>query len=296
MITISRSTKLLSGMGLAAFVLAGCVGQQLKVAEMATPRGGPFDKALFAQYLNLAKMEYSEADYGDSDAFANRAIASANGTPPGPEAIEARKIPAQFVGELKSALRELNTVLDVGAVRYPRTAAKAQAAFDCWLQEQEENLQPDHIAKCKGDFNSALNALKAALAPQPKAKKVAAPAPAAPKGKKYENFTVLFGHDSAAITKDQAKNVNKAVLAIDTVAPKQVVISGYADRSGNAAYNETLSGSRAGAVAWMLQDNSTTNLKGKVEIKVFGENNNKVLTADGKREPKNRRVKIEVLR
>ena len=203
MITISRSTKLLSGMGLAAFVLAGCVGQQLKMAEMATPSGGPFDKALFAQYLSLAKMEYSEADYGDSDAFANRAIASANGTPPGPEAVEARNIPPQYVGELKSALRELNGVLDVGAVRYPRTAAKAQAAFDCWLQEQEENLQPAHIAKCKGDFTSALNALKTALAPQPKAKKAAAaPAPAAPKGKKYENFTVLFGHDSAAITKD----------------------------------------------------------------------------------------------
>ena len=295
MITIARSTKLLSGMGLAAFVLAGCVGQQLQMAEKVTPGGGPFDKALFAQYLSLAKMEYSEADYGDSDAFANRAIASANGTPPGPEAVEARDIPAQYVGELKGAFRQLNEVLDIGAVRFPRTAAKAQAAFDCWMQEQEENLQPDHIAKCKGDFNSALNALKAALAPQPKAKKVAA-APAAPAPKKYENFTVLFDHDSSKISKTAGKNVNKAVLAIDTRAPKSVIISGYADRSGNAAYNMSLSGKRANAVAAMLTENASTDLGGKVAVKVYGEKNNKVLTSDGKREPKNRRVKIEVIR
>ena len=295
MITIARSTKLLSGMGLAAFVLAGCVGQQLEMAESTTPGGGAFDKALYAQYLKLAKMEYSEADYGDSDAFANRAILSAEGTPPTPEMVDAREIPSQFVGELKSAFRKLSGVIDAGAVRYPRTAAKAQAAFDCWMQEQEENLQPDHIAKCKGDFNSAYNALKTALTPQPKAKKAVAAAPA-PKAKKYENFTVLFGHDSSKIDKAAGRNVNKAVLAVDTAAPKSVIISGYADRSGNANYNMTLSGNRANAVAAMLTENASTDLGGHVKVKVYGEKNNKVLTADGKREPKNRRVKIEIIR
>jgi OOP family OmpA-OmpF porin len=292
MITIARSTKLLTGMGLAAFVLAGCVGQQLQVAEGTTASGGPFDNALFAQYLKLAKMEYSEADYGDSDTFANRAILSAEGTPPTPEMVDTRLIPPEFVGELKTGLRKLNEVLDVGSVRYPRTAAKAQAAFDCWMQEQEENLQPDHIAKCKGDFNSAYNALKTALAPQPKAKKVVA----TPKVKKYENFTVLFSHDSSVIDKKAGRHVNKAVMAVDTSAPKSVTVSGYADRSGNADYNMTLSGNRAGAVAWMLQDNASTSLKGKVTINVYGEKSNKVLTANGKREPKNRRVKIEIFR
>jgi outer membrane protein OmpA-like peptidoglycan-associated protein len=280
------------GMGLAAFVLAGCVGQQLQLAKNTTPGGGPFDKALYAQYLKLAKTEYSEADYDDSDTFANRAILSAEGTPPEPEAVGDRMIPAEFVGELKTASRKLSEVIDPGSVRFPRTAARAQAAFDCWLQEQEENLQPRHIAKCKGDFNSAYNALKAALAPQPKPKKKAA----APKAKKYENFTVLFAHDSSKIDKTAGRNVNKAVLAVDTAAPKKVIVSGYADRSGNAEYNMTLSGNRAGAVAWMLQDNASTSLKGKVTINVYGESNNKVLTSNGKREPKNRRVKIEIIR
>ena len=114
--------------------------------------------------------------------------------------------------------------------------------------------------------------------------------------KKYESFTVLFGHDSSKIDKTADRNVNKAVLAVDTTAPKSVTVSGYADRSGNADYNMTLSGNRAGAVAWMLQDNASTSLKGKVTINVYGEKNNKVLTANGKREPKNRRVKIEIFR
>ena len=290
-----RSTKILTGMGLAAFVLAGCVGQQLQMAKETTPGGGPFDKALYAQYLRLAQMEYNESDYTDSDTFADRAMTSAGGTPPGPEAVDARNIPPEHVGELKSALRQLNEVLDVGSVRFPKTAAKAQAAFDCWMQEQEENLQPEDIAKCKSDFNSALNALKRALAPQPKAKKKAA-APAPAPLKKYENYTVMFDHDSAAITNGEAKTVNKAVLSVDTTAAKTVIISGFADRSGNAAYNMVLSGKRANAVAALLDDNSSSDLGGHMQVKVYGEKNNKVLTADGKREPKNRRVKIEIIR
>jgi len=164
------------------------------------------------------------------------------------------------------------------------------------VQEQEKNLQPEDIAKCKGDFTSALNALKRSLAPQPKVKKKAAAAPVPAVEKKYENYTVMFDHVSAAITKGEAKAINKAVLSVDTTAAKTVIISGYADRPGNVEYNMMLSGKQANAAAALLDDNSSSDLGGHMQVKVYGERNNKVLTADGKRKPKNRRVKIKIIR
>ncbi len=34
----------------------------------------------------------------------------------------------------------------------PAIAARAQARFDCWVEQQEENHQADHIAACRTDF------------------------------------------------------------------------------------------------------------------------------------------------
>ena len=300
MMTIARTTKVLTGMGLATVLLAGCVGQQLGVAKSTAAGGGTFDKALYSQYLKLSRMEYSEADYTDSDVFANRAIAAASGNPAPPEMVGARKIPPEHVGALKSAYRQLNEVLDVGSVRLPKLAAMAQSSFECWMQEQEENLQPADIAKCKSDFSFAMGALKAGTAPKMKKKKkkvAAAPAPAPKlKARRYEKYIVLFDHDSSKISKGETKPVNKAVLTVDNAPPRRVIVTGYADRSGNADYNKMLSDMRAKAVAALLDENSSTDLSGIIEIKSYGEERNEVDTADGKREPKNRRVKIDIIR
>lgn len=297
MMNIARTTKVLTGMGLATVLLAGCVGQQLGMAKNTAAGGGPFDKALYSQYLKLSQLEYDESDYTDSDAFANRAMEAAAGTPPGPEMVGARNIPPESVGALKSAYRELNAVLDVGSVRLPKLAAIAQTSFDCWMQEQEENLQPEDIAKCKADFEFAMGALKAATAPKPKKKKAAAPAPAPKKmAKRYQKYLVLFDHDSATISKDEVKSLNKAVLSIDGAAPSRVIVTGYTDTTGNAAYNLALSEKRAKAVAAMLDENSSTDLGNTIEVKFYGEDRPEVDSGDNKREPKNRRVKIDVIR
>ena len=289
----TRSTKLLTGMGLAAFVLAGCVGQQLQVAKETKSTGGPFDKALYSGYLKLSQTEYSEADYGDSDTFADRAISSAKGQPPQPEEVGSRNIPPEHVGGLKSAYRELSKVIDKGAVKLPKLAALAQTSFDCWMQEQEEDMQPADIAACKDDFNYAMGALKAALAPKPKKK--AAPKPKK-MAKRYQKYIVLFGLGSAKISSKESKSLNKAVLSIDTAAPSRVIVSGHTDRSGSATFNMALSKKRANAVAAMLEENSSTDISGKIQVKAYGETRNAVDTGDGRREPKNRRVKIDVIR
>lgn len=267
--------------------LSACAGFQVDNARGLTPEGDAFSKALYQEYVALAEMEFAEGDYADSDEFAGRAIAAAAGTPPGPEALDARVIPAEHKGALSEAHRRLVAALDAGAAaKVPGASARGQAMFDCWMQEAEENFQPADIAWCRDRFKVALQAMEAAVAEQPAA--AAAPPPVT-----FANFTVYFDFDSSAITPETLSTLIDAADASDDMGASTMTISGYADRSGSAAYNEALSQRRADAVAAELKSLLGTTVPA-MTLEAFGEGSNKVVTPDGVKEPKNRRVKIEI--
>ena len=265
--------------------LAACAGFQLDNARGLTPEGDAFSKALYQEYLALAEMEFAEGDYQDSDVFASRAIAAAEGTPPGPEALEDRNIPAEHKGALSEAHRRLVAALAAGAAtKVPEASARGQAMFDCWMQEAEENFQPADIAWCRDRFMPALEAMEAAVGEQP----VAAAPPVT-----FANFTVYFDFDSSTITPQTLSTLIDAADASDDMGASTITVSGYADRSGSEAYNMALSQRRADAVAaelkGLLGDGAPA-----MSLEAFGEKNNKVVTPDGVKEAKNRRVKIEI--
>ena len=286
-----HALKAALGTGAAALLLTGCVGLQLEVAKETAGTGDAFNSQLYKGYVALSQSEYDEGDHIDSDYFADRAIAAAGGAATGPQPVAERRIPAEHVGELMTAHREISELLAEGAEKFPKLAAIAQLSLDCWLQELEENRQPDHIAKCRNDFAFAKDALAAALTPPPPP-----PKPKGPVARLFEKFTVLFDFDSAELTADGMKAVNKAVLSIDQHGVRRVTISGHADRSGPRKYNQTLSQQRAEVVAKALDDNSSTDLQGMIEIMAYGETRSVVPTKDGVREAKNRRVDIGVIR
>ncbi len=262
--------------------LSACAGFQVQNAKGLSPSGDAFSAALYKEYLVLAEMEFAEGDYMDSDTFANRAIASANGNPPGPEELDARNIPAAAKGELAEARRKLTEALAAGAgASKPDAAARAQASFDCWMQEQEENFQPADIKWCKDRFNAAMAQL-------------ATPQAAAPKPSiTFANFTVYFDFDKSALTPETQSTLIDAANAADDMAAKSVTVSGYTDRSGSEAYNMALSQRRAEAVAKELTTLIGANAPA-MTLQAFGETQNKVVTPDGVKEAKNRRVKIEI--
>ena len=78
---------------------------------------------------------------------------------------------------LSAARERLVAALAGGAAdKDPANAARAQVMFDCWMQEQEENFQPAHIAACRDGFTDAMGIVEAALKPAP-APVAAKPAP-----------------------------------------------------------------------------------------------------------------------
>ncbi|WP_420405558.1 OmpA family protein [Nisaea sp.] len=281
-----------------AVLLSGCAGMELQKARMVEPKGTDFSMALYKDYMRLSELEFLEGDYFDSDTFAIRAMQSANGTPPAPEALEERDLPAAHKGELAQARRELNEALAASATEKASVmAALAQSSFDCWMQEQEENFQPDDIAACKADYMAAMKSVQSALAPAAAAAPAAAPAPA-PKAaaRMAATYTVNFDFDSAGITGAASAIIAEAGMAIDEMKASTVILSGYTDRAGPASYNMKLADRRAKAVLGALDIRSIKKIAGLAEIKVYGENNNLVKTEDGVKNPENRRVKIEIIR
>jgi len=271
-------------------LLSGCAGFGLGEAEMTAPQGNAHDRALQSGYLELSRSEFNEGDYRDSDSFAERSMAAARGESVPPEAISDRELPADRTGTLTAARNRLATALAGGAAqRDPAQAAEAQVAFDCWMQEQEENFQPDDIAACQERFIAAMEALEprpvAAVPPPPPPP---APAPMAVPGP----FTVYFDFDRAELTPAARTELADVIQAAQGFNERSIDITGYTDLSGGAAYNQVLSERRANAVIEFLV-NGGVDAAGIVG-RGLGESNPVINTEAP--EQRNRRVEIEFRR
>ncbi|WP_316976224.1 OmpA family protein [Shumkonia mesophila] len=108
-------------------------------------------------------------------------------------------------------------------------------------------------------------------------------------------FMIYFNFDSTKVTAEGQKAVASAAAAVAAFMPAAVIVTGHADRAGPDAYNVELSKRRAEAVALALVQAGVT---AGIEIFVanYGEAEPQVPTADGKREPRNRRVSIALRR
>jgi len=121
--------------------------------------------------------------------------------------------------------------------------------------------------------------------PPPAPMAAPAPPPAAPKV-----FIVFFDWDRDTITPEGQAIITQAADAYKSGAPVQIQVTGYTDRSGSPGYNQRLSERRANNVARALAALGVP--REQMAVSGRGENDNRVPTAPGVREPQNRRVEI----
>ena len=279
--------------------VAGCGWSKIDTMKDMTPTGSKFYQALYSEYVKVGDREAKEDDWNNAVKFADRAIKSASGGPVYPEAIEARDLPRNTVGDLLAGRNRLTAALiRSGRKKAPKDAAHAQVMFDCWMEEQEENHQPKDIAKCRAAFEKSLakveKALKRKKKPKAKAKAKAMPAPEpAPKPEKA-SFIVYFDFDSAKITAKGRAVIGQALSWSQARVPGEISVIGHTDRAGANAYNSKLSERRAEEVAKALIDGGLA-LGFLFKTGASGEEAPAVATADGKREARNRRVKIDLV-
>ncbi|MGE5272083.1 MAG: OmpA family protein [Thiohalocapsa sp.] len=119
---------------------------------------------------------------------------------------------------------------------------------------------------------------------------VAPPAPPAPPPVMRKVFLVFFDWDKDTITPEGMAIIQQAAAAFRGGAPVTIQVTGYADRSGSPGYNQRLSERRANNVANAMVRMGVP--RQAMAVSGRGENDNRVPTADGVREPQNRRVEI----
>ncbi len=117
-----------------------------------------------------------------------------------------------------------------------------------------------------------------------------APPPPPPPAPAPGPFIVFFDWDKAEITPEAADILNRASEAFQQTGQVSVMLAGHADRSGTDQYNQGLSERRAAVVREYMAGKGVST--GAITSEAFGESRPLVETADGVREPQNRRVEI----
>ncbi len=175
--------------------------------------------------------------------------------------------------------------------------------FDCWMQELEENFQPDDIAACRSQFLAALDEAQKAVESSPppavpvgrvEAKSTPTPAPVptpAPRPAPVR-VVILFDFDSAEVSSDEEAKIRQIIAAIRGRRRARISLSGHTDRAGAGAYNNRLAERRVEAVANAMSKDGIADAR--VSFLYFGETLPAIQTKDGVREPRNRRVEVLV--
>ncbi len=158
-----------------------------------------------------------------------------------------------------------------------------------------ENHTFSNGVKLGPEYNhSILLGLRYALgveAPAPMAAPAPAPAPVvAPAPAPARTYLVFFDWDKADLTARAKQIIAEAAQNAARVKLTQIEVSGHADKSGTAGYNQKLSQRRADNVAAELVRLGVP--QNEIAVMAYGDTHPLVPTAAGVREPQNRRVEI----
>jgi OOP family OmpA-OmpF porin len=305
-------------------LLGACVGVALAASAKAdiifdtstgmglTPDGTAFMNGLYEGYVGLRNDRLDAADLSDAEHFNLKARTAARRSDVLADTVADRDLAEADAKELSAAWIRLHNAFDRGGRSLaPADAARAQVSYDCWIEAAEganpdtgmmswAGFRTDDVARCKSDFESAIAAVesvaKLKLTPfsRPAAKPAMAAAPAkAPMAEAPKPFIVFFGFNSADVTAAGNRVIDEAVATAEKMGIVDYTVTGHADRAGPADYNLQLSLRRANAVRDALIARGVK--ASGISVAGRGEAENAVPTADGVREPKNRRVEIILL-
>jgi OmpA-OmpF porin, OOP family len=265
----------LSSIGLFVLLLSGCSNgaatvEKARNLNISSDNVGFFEAALANEYRTLALFEADQmGDNSDASGYAEKAIEAAAGAAPEPDRLRSRILPEETLKEVRPLRKRL--INAAGHKTSPISAARAQASFDCWVEQLEEGFQEDDIAACKKRFLNALMETEAVLP---------------------DTFITFFGSDSAKLNDDGVDAAVHAARIVKDADGLAVFLRAHADREGGREHNQRLSERRARAVKDQL-------VKGGVDpdhirTAAFGETRPLVDTPDGVPEQKNRRVEISI--
>lgn len=270
------------------------VHSEVKALNEVQPVGSPFTQNLAAEYRTFTNRELNQMfDYPDALHFARKGLAAASGEVVMPEPISDWNLNPQHMEELSAARGRLVVAFDLGAREVAaQQSAIAQARFDCWIEQQEENWQDNDINQCKSQFLEAMNALEGMVKPAPVMQPVdpIATEPSEPMKVEEAMYLVFFDFDKSNIASSGESVLDAVGTEVKSRSLNVVNVVGHTDRAASRTYNNRLAMKRANAVRDALIKRGVDASLIKVDGR--GEDQNLVQTDDNVREPANRRAEI----
>jgi OOP family OmpA-OmpF porin len=232
-----------------------------------------------------------------SDHYAKKALLAERGIHPDPEELFLRSIGTKNLNELADARNQLEAAFARHARWYfPREAADAQLAFDCWVEETERLFSGKRREQCRTTFWNAIAAMKKPI-PQPTPVMVEpAPVAAAPVAATVvevvmpQPFIVFFDFDKDTLAPGAEAVLASVAREYGNFKPSKLSLLGNADTKGTYPYNDDLSVRRVKRVQEELAKLGIP--AGSIEITAMGERAPRVITGDEVKEPANRYVTI----
>ena len=243
-----------------------------------------FKEALADNYRKFVNFEAEQMmDWRDAGYFADKALRILKDQSPAKrEEIKDWRIAKPFQEDLKAAARRLDIAMQViPPDQFSTSMAKAISSYDCWIEQAEEGWQFDHIAQCRTSFEEALQAIenqtKMTFSNQGTAK---------------ISIELFHNHNEASPLQENLALLQSFTERHWNDVKMHIHIEGHADRSGTEPYNHKLSVARAiavsNAIATPWPEEYTSSIAGAGETKPA------FTTADGVRDPRNRRTVIEI--
>jgi len=264
------------------FANRGPAGQAIAGAEAASAPADPYAAAAYEAYLGHAQYEFNDMqDYTDTIFHSEKAMAAAGGQQVMPQQPSSRRLTPEHAAETGEVYERLvAAVQGEPGQRLPATAGRAVADFDCWLEQQEENFQPDDIAACRDAVYAALAELEA-------------PVEEALPDRISLSADVLFDFDRAEIKSGFTDELDAAAELLLANPDVTVRIDGHTDSVGSEEYNMGLSERRAEAVAAYLEEAGVS--RDRMTVAWFGESQPVATNDTDEGRALNRRVEIDLI-
>jgi OOP family OmpA-OmpF porin len=273
------------------------VSENLAMTKGMSVSGPAFNQALHKEYVALGEEALAESDHLHARRYVAKGYHAGSGKNVMPENPRTWWLPSRSRDELYGWYPKLLKALDYrnNRVRKPAVAARAQAMYDCWVEEEHEDVwwrskpmyQPDDIARCKNAFIAAYNELMRAdndinfkfnrpLPGERATRAVLWPGGAEPR----TGYSAPSGVESLDALIGAAKGGGSAV---------RVNLIGHTDTVGGVNYNKILSERRA----LFIRNRLVAGGIAAPSIRYFGEGKTKPKFNPGKdqaRDVRNRRV------
>ncbi|MBL4906620.1 MAG: OmpA family protein [Sneathiella sp.] len=244
-------------------LLTACGTSKYEELQTTDATAGEFSKALKQEYSVFAKSEIAQYDWPDQHYIATKGLLAAKGAQPLPEDPKnwniKRSDRREFVQPRDDLIHWLNTD---ARFKEPVRSAKAQASFDCWVEQKEENWQIKHINSCKQGMAFAMPIIT----------------------------QIKFAFDRSDITAASLERLRKVALDWRHNPGKFLAVQGHTDQVGSKLYNYALSKRRAEAVKMSLLAFGIP--EEQIYTELWGKTRPRAELSDESHDQSNRRVEI----